>query len=236
MVASQPAQFTDHILSLQAVKRHLEIPLIVKISPYFSSVANMVRRLESAGADGVSLFNRFYQPDFDLEERKSWWSLQPVAEVDDQGIEEGRLRLADLMARERPDLPSFYLEPKKIGWLRMGVGSALTPKLLLRTEGRTRAEEDDFLLEARELSDLSQISCVDTATAHRAVRVLQGYGRMGRIKHEIVVVVPAPAPPVPPTAPPVPELLPPEPSSSSSPTEASSRRSMSRRPGSSRIT
>ena len=56
-----------YIDTLQAVKRHLEIPLIVKISPYFSSVANMVRRLESAGADGVSLFNRFYQPGIDLE-------------------------------------------------------------------------------------------------------------------------------------------------------------------------
>lgn len=56
-----------YIDTLQAVKRCLDIPLIVKISPYFSSVANMVRRLESAGADGVSLFNRFYQPGIDLE-------------------------------------------------------------------------------------------------------------------------------------------------------------------------
>lgn len=56
-----------YIDTLQAVKRCLDIPVIVKISPYFSSVANMVRRLESAGADGVSLFNRFYQPGIDLE-------------------------------------------------------------------------------------------------------------------------------------------------------------------------
>jgi dihydroorotate dehydrogenase (fumarate) len=56
-----------YIDTLKAVKCCLEIPVIVKISPYFSSVANMVRRLESAGADGVSLFNRFYQPGIDLE-------------------------------------------------------------------------------------------------------------------------------------------------------------------------
>lgn len=56
-----------YIDTLQAVKACLDIPLIVKISPYFSSVANMVRRLEAAGADGVSLFNRFYQPGIDLE-------------------------------------------------------------------------------------------------------------------------------------------------------------------------
>ncbi len=56
-----------YIDTLKAVKCCLKIPVIVKISPYFSSVANMVRRLESAGADGVSLFNRFYQPGIDLE-------------------------------------------------------------------------------------------------------------------------------------------------------------------------
>lgn len=56
-----------YIDTLQAVKACLDIPLIVKISPFFSSVANMVRRLEAAGADGVSLFNRFYQPGIDLE-------------------------------------------------------------------------------------------------------------------------------------------------------------------------
>jgi dihydroorotate dehydrogenase (fumarate) len=56
-----------YIDTLKAVKCCLEIPVVVKISPYFSSVANMVRRLESAGADGVSLFNRFYQPGIDLE-------------------------------------------------------------------------------------------------------------------------------------------------------------------------
>jgi len=56
-----------YIDTLKAVKCCLEIPVIIKISPYFSSVANMVRRLEAAGADGVSLFNRFYQPGIDLE-------------------------------------------------------------------------------------------------------------------------------------------------------------------------
>jgi len=117
--------------------------------------------------------------------------MRPIEEVDDRGIEEGRRRLADLIATQRPELPPFYLEPKRIGWLRMGVGSALTPKLLLRCEGRTRADEDDFLLEGRELSDLRRVSCVDSSEAHRAARILQGYGRLGRIRHEIVVVVPA---------------------------------------------
>ncbi|NOZ50980.1 MAG: dihydroorotate dehydrogenase-like protein [Chloroflexi bacterium] len=49
------------------VKANIDIPLAVKLSPYFSSIANMAYRLSVAGADGLVLFNRFYQPDFDLD-------------------------------------------------------------------------------------------------------------------------------------------------------------------------
>jgi dihydroorotate dehydrogenase (fumarate) len=48
------------------VRRHVDIPVAVKISPYFSSIAWMARRLAEEGADGLVLFNRFYQPDIDL--------------------------------------------------------------------------------------------------------------------------------------------------------------------------
>jgi dihydroorotate dehydrogenase (fumarate) len=50
------------------VKASLKIPLAVKLSPFFTSLPNLARRLVKAGADGLVLFNRFYQPDFDLEE------------------------------------------------------------------------------------------------------------------------------------------------------------------------
>jgi dihydroorotate dehydrogenase (fumarate) len=50
-----------------AVKESVSIPLAVKVGPYFSSMANMARRLDEAGADGLVLFNRFIQPDIDLE-------------------------------------------------------------------------------------------------------------------------------------------------------------------------
>lgn len=49
------------------VKRSISIPIAVKLSPYFSATANMTYRLAEAGADALVLFNRFYQPDFDLE-------------------------------------------------------------------------------------------------------------------------------------------------------------------------
>jgi dihydroorotate dehydrogenase (fumarate) len=52
---------------LKAVKKVAKIPVAVKLSPFFSSFANMAHRLDGSGADGLVLFNRFYQPDINLE-------------------------------------------------------------------------------------------------------------------------------------------------------------------------
>jgi dihydroorotate dehydrogenase (fumarate) len=52
---------------LKAVKKEVTIPVAVKLSPFFTNFANVARRLADAGADGLVLFNRFYQPDIDLE-------------------------------------------------------------------------------------------------------------------------------------------------------------------------
>jgi dihydroorotate dehydrogenase (fumarate) len=52
---------------VEAVSASVKIPVAVKIGPYFSSTGNMALKLEKAGAEGLVMFNRFYQPDFDLE-------------------------------------------------------------------------------------------------------------------------------------------------------------------------
>jgi dihydroorotate dehydrogenase (fumarate) len=51
---------------VETVRNAVEVPLAVKIGPYFSALASMARRLGDAGADALVLFNRFYQPDIDL--------------------------------------------------------------------------------------------------------------------------------------------------------------------------
>ena len=53
---------------LQAVKSAVTIPVAMKLSPFFSNMANMARRLDDAGVNALVLFNRFYQPDIDLED------------------------------------------------------------------------------------------------------------------------------------------------------------------------
>lgn len=52
---------------VKAVKAEVTIPVAVKLSPFFTNFANMAKRLNDAGANGLVLFNRFYQPDIDLE-------------------------------------------------------------------------------------------------------------------------------------------------------------------------
>jgi len=56
-----------YINILKAVKANVTIPVAVKLSPFFSNFANMAKRLDQAGANGLVLFNRFYQPDIELE-------------------------------------------------------------------------------------------------------------------------------------------------------------------------
>lgn len=52
------------------IRGSVNIPIAVKLNPYFSAIGNMALQLENAGADALVLFNRFYQPDFDIEELK----------------------------------------------------------------------------------------------------------------------------------------------------------------------
>jgi dihydroorotate dehydrogenase (fumarate) len=53
---------------LREIKTSVQIPVAAKLSPFFSNMANMAKRLDQMGTDGLVLFNRFYQPDIDLEE------------------------------------------------------------------------------------------------------------------------------------------------------------------------
>lgn len=66
-VLSGPDVEDRYLEVLDAVRRTIRIPVAVKLSPFFSSLAQMAQRLDRAGASGLVLFNRFYQPDIDIE-------------------------------------------------------------------------------------------------------------------------------------------------------------------------
>jgi len=72
-IPTDPNQTADDVEKtyleiVRAVKSVVKVPVAVKLSPFFSNMANMAHRLDEAGANGLVLFNRFYQPDIDLED------------------------------------------------------------------------------------------------------------------------------------------------------------------------
>ncbi len=86
---------------VQELKRLLKIPVAVKLAPFFTAFGNVARRLDEAGADGLILFNRFYQPDIDIRTLKA----SPQAELSTSAELLLRLRwLAILHGRVRPSL------------------------------------------------------------------------------------------------------------------------------------
>lgn len=97
------ATVEQHYLDLVTeVRAAIDVPLAVKLSPYFTSLAHFAQRVTAAGADGIVLFNRFYQPDLDLDTR----DVTPSLDLSHAG--ELRLPLR-WIAILRPQLPMASL-------------------------------------------------------------------------------------------------------------------------------
>lgn len=92
----------EYLEAVAEVRAMTRVPLAVKLSPFFTSTAHFARRVVDAGADGLVLFNRFYQPDIDLE------SLDVVPRVELSSPWELRLPLR-WIAILRPLLPRTSL-------------------------------------------------------------------------------------------------------------------------------
>ena len=86
--AQTAAQVEEMYLDLvRQIKSNVRIPVAVKLSPYFSAFSSFAKRIDEIGANGLVLFNRFYQPDFDLE------NLEVVPNLELSTSSELRLRL-----------------------------------------------------------------------------------------------------------------------------------------------
>jgi dihydroorotate dehydrogenase (fumarate) len=128
-----------------AVRAAIDIPLAVKLSPYYSAFAGFARRVVDAGADGLVLFNRFYQPDLDLE------SLDVVARLELSRPSELRLPMR-WIAILRPQLPpgvclaatsGIHDGSDAIKALMVGADVAMMTSALLRNgAGHVRIVED----------------------------------------------------------------------------------------------
>ena len=171
---------------VRAVKSAVGIPIAVKVSPFFSNMANMAKLLEQAGADGLVLFNRFYQPDIDLEEleiRPNVLLSTPQAlrlPLTWIGILYGRIR-ASLAATS-----GIHNAEDVIKLLLVGADVTMLCSALLRQGvGHLRAVERDLRewLEIHEYESvaqmqgsMSQLRCPDPAAFERAqyMRAVKG--------------------------------------------------------------
>jgi len=171
---------------LGAVKTAVSIPVAVKLGPFFSNMANMAKQLEQAGADGLVLFNRFYQPDIDLDEleiRPNVLLSTPQAlrlPLTWIGILYGRIR-ADLAATS-----GIHSAEDVIKLLLVGADVTMLCSVLLRDGvGRLREIEREVRewLEYHEYESvnqmqgsMSQLRCPDPGAFERAqyMRAVQG--------------------------------------------------------------
>jgi len=173
------------------VKASVSIPVAVKIGPYFSSLPNMARRLDQAGANALVLFNRFYQPDFDLE------SLEVVPNLILSTPHELLLRLnwvAVLYGKLKTDLAVTggvhsaldVLKSMMAGatvammtsaLLKHGIGHLAT----VRTELLKWMEEHEYESIHQMRGSMSQRSVADPSAFQRAnyVKVLSSYAMGG---------------------------------------------------------
>jgi len=165
------------------VRAAIDVPLAVKLSPFFSSTANFLRRVVEAGADGLVLFNRFYQPDIDLE------TLDVLPRVSLSDPHELRLPLRWL-AILRPLLPDTSLAATTgvhsgrdaVKALLVGADVAMTTSALLRHGpahlGRMEAELARWLDE-REYTSVDQLR---GSVSHRGAADPTGFERANYLR------------------------------------------------------
>jgi dihydroorotate dehydrogenase (fumarate) len=152
---------------LRSVKRGLGIPVAVKLPPFFSSFANVARQLDDLGADGLVLFNRFYQPDIDVE------VLEPVPalQLSDSSDLLLRLRwLAILSGRVRCSLAAtggVHTPLDLIKAIMAGANAVQIVSAILRHGPRQLTALKQGLAEWMEKHEYESVAQMTGAVSHR---------------------------------------------------------------------
>jgi hypothetical protein len=116
--------------------------------------------------------------------------MLPIPEVDRARILVALEEFSEAARRAQPDLPGGFFVLKSTGGLRMGTGSAVSDKLLMRVEGPSPDPADDVLLEAKQLSTLGGVGCLELPSGPEVLRVITGSAQLGRIAHDVLAVAP----------------------------------------------
>lgn len=176
-----------YINIVKAVKAAVKIPVAVKLSPFFSNFANMARCLDEAGADGLVLFNRFYQPDIDLENLE----VEPRVLLSTPQAMRLPLRwIAILYGRIKANLAAtggIHKAEDVIKMLMVGANVTMLCSALLKhgidlirvieNGMRQWMEEHEYNSVIQMQGSMSQINCPDPSAFERAqyMRALQSF-------------------------------------------------------------
>lgn len=104
--------------------------------------------------------------------------MQPIEETERDSLISAMKSYIQTMYSESSELPSDYFDVVDMGYLKMGIGSALDLKYLLRCQGKTDDPFDDVVLEIKEVRDISGISCLTRAQKFDPFRILIGQSRI----------------------------------------------------------
>jgi hypothetical protein len=116
--------------------------------------------------------------------------MEPMGEMSLKAVDAAMEEFGRFIYPKRPDLAPGYLLVSRAGWLRMGVGSAVVPKVLIRVQGPSTDPADDELLEGKELTYLGGLKCLETPPLPPSVRVIAGNEQIGRLRHNILAAGP----------------------------------------------
>lgn len=112
--------------------------------------------------------------------------MQPMDDVRSKYVIEAMQVIERLIRRDHPDLAPGYLTVVRAGWGRMGVGSAVNRKIVIRVQGPTTDPEDDDLVEAKEVANLDGIGCLEGSAGPPPLRIVEGTRQLGRLSHTIL--------------------------------------------------
>jgi hypothetical protein len=121
--------------------------------------------------------------------------MKPLADVTIKPLIAAVEAFARVVLRERPDLTPEYFRVVRAGWFQGGVGSAVSPKIMVRVQGPSDDPADDDLLELKKIEDLHGIGCLKTPTVQPTLRIIDGSKQLGRLKYGIVAAGPEPVVP-----------------------------------------
>ena len=116
--------------------------------------------------------------------------MEPPLSREQPEADAGSQRFIAMMREHSPELTPAFFKTKRYGRLRGGVGSALDERFLIRVEGPTPAQDDDVVLEAKELRDLSSVPCVQASALGGRFRTIVGHARLSGNDDPFLAVIP----------------------------------------------